>query len=126
MSDHDLTIDLEGHPGHRGNVIAHALVAKLQRFLSVLGQADRCFSGQRQRQTEYEVSGARKTNPTEVTLHPVPRQINYDPIPAFNWAIDQIERIASGRQVDDRIDETFAQTLVEIAEKKRENDYTRL
>jgi hypothetical protein len=126
MSDHDLIIHLEGHPGHRGNVIAHALVAKLQRFLSVLAQAGRCFSGQRQRQTEYEVSNARKTNPTEITLHPVPRQINYDPIPAFEWAFDQIERIASGHQVDDRIDDIFAQTLAEIAEKRKEGDYTKL
>lgn len=126
MSGHDLTIYLEGHPGHRGNVLADALVAKLRRFLSVLGQADRRFSGLQQRQTDYEISGVNKTNPTQITLHPVPRQINYDPIRAFNWAIDQIDRIASGKRVDDRIDAVFAETLAEIAEKKKEEDYMRL
>ncbi|MGH9864823.1 MAG: hypothetical protein ACRD4H_05340 [Candidatus Acidiferrales bacterium] len=126
MSEHDLPIHFEGHPGRRGNVLADALVAKLRHFVSVLGQADRRFSGQPQRQTDYEVSGASKTNPTQITLHPVPRQPNYNPIPAFSWAIDQIDRIASGKDVDDRIDATFAETLAIIAKKKKEDDYTRL
>jgi hypothetical protein len=117
---------MEGHPGHRGNVLAHALVAKLQRLLSALARAERSFIDSGKRQTEYEVSRASKTNPTEMTLRPVPRIKNYDPLPAFNWTIEQIEHIATGRDVDERLDPTFAQALADIAEKKRDDDYTRL
>lgn len=126
MSARDLTVHMEGHPGHRGNVLAHAFVAKLQRLLSAFGQAERSYNQRSQRQTDYEISEASKTNPTRVTLHPVPRQRNYDPLPAFNWTYEQIELIAAGKQADDRIDSTLAETLADIAHKRREDDYARL
>jgi len=116
---------MEGHPGHRGNVLAHAFVTKLQRLLSALGQAERRFTERERRQTDYEISEASKTNPTRVTLHPVPRQKSYDPLPAFGWTYEQLERIAAGKPVDERVDSVLAQTLAEIAEKRREDDYTR-
>lgn len=126
MSARDLTLHMEGHPGHRGNVLAHAFVAKLQRLLSAFGQAERRYNDKGHRQTDYEISEASKTNPTRVTLHPVPRQKNYDPLPAFGWTIEQLERIAAGNPTDERIDATFAETLADIAERRREEDYARL
>lgn len=126
MAHDDLTLHIEGHPGHRGNALAHALSAKLRQLLSALGQAERRFAGRPYRMTDYEISGAGKTNPTHLTLHPVPRIAQYDPLPAFEWTMDQFERVASGRPVDDRVDAALARTLAEIAEKKREGDYKRL
>ncbi len=126
MADHDITLHIEGHPGHRGNALAHALVTKLRRLLSALGQAERSYTDRAARQTDYEVIGLGKTNPTHVTLHPVPRVPSYDPIPAFNWTFEQFQRIGSGLPVDDRVDATLAKTLAEIAEKQREDDYSKL
>jgi hypothetical protein len=126
MAASDLTLHMEGHPGHRGNVLAHALVAKLQRILSALGQAERKFIDHAQRHTDYEISEASKTNPTRMTLHPVGRRASYDPLPALNWTLEQISRIAEGRPTDERVDATLAGTLAEIAEKRREDDYARL
>jgi hypothetical protein len=126
MPKRDLTFNIEGHPGHRGNALAHALVEKLRRLLSALGQAERKYDGKPARQTEYEVVAATKVNPTKLTLHPVSKQANYDPIPAFEWTFEQIERVALGKEVDDRVDSILARTLAEIAEKKREDDYSRL
>jgi hypothetical protein len=126
MPKRDLTIHMEGHPGHRGNALAHALVEKLRKFLSALGQAERDYIGKPARQTDYEVVGAGKVNPTFFTLHPVPKQINYDPIPAFEWTFEQIERVALGEEVDERVDAALVSTLAEIAKKQREDDYSRL
>jgi hypothetical protein len=126
MPKRDLTIHIEGHPGHRGNALAHALVEKMRRLLSALGQAERKYIGKPARQTDYEVTSAGKVNPTHLTFHPVPRQMSYDPIPAFEWTFEQIERIATGEDVDERVDAVLARTLAEIAEKKREDDYSRL
>jgi hypothetical protein len=126
VAKRDLTFHIEGHPGHRGNVLAHALVEKLRRLLSALGQAERKHDGKPARQTDYEITAANKVNPTYVTLHPVSRQASYDPIPAFDWTFEQIERVALGQEVDDRVDSVLAKTLSEIAEKGREDEYTRL
>ena len=105
MGARDLTVNMEGHPGHRGNVLAHAFIAKMQRLLSALGQAERKYNERSQRQTDYEISDASKTNPTRVTLHPVARQKNYDPLPAFSWTYEQLERIAALHPTDERINQ---------------------
>lgn len=126
MPKRDITLHMEGHPGHRGNVLAHALVDKLRKLLSALAQAERKYLNAAQRQTEYEIVNAEKVNPTNLTFHPVPKRATYDPIPAFDWTIEQLERIEGGQDIDDRLDAYFAWTLAELAERKREDDYTRL
>jgi hypothetical protein len=126
MPKRDLTLHIEGHPGHRGNVLAHALVDKLRRLLSALAQAERKYLDVSQRQTEYELVNAEKVNPTNFTFHPVSKRATYDPIPAFEWTLEQLERVEAGQDIDDRLDASFAQTLAELAEKKRDDDYSRL
>jgi hypothetical protein len=126
MPRKDLTLHIEGHPGHRGNVLAHALVDKLRKLLSALAQAERKFLDVPQRQTEYEIVNAEKVNPTNLTFHPVSKRATYDPIPAFDWTLEQFERIEAGQGIDERLDASFANTLADLAERKREDDYTRL
>src|SRR6202034_1740632 len=79
-----------------------------------------------QRQTEYEIVNAEKVNPTNFTFHPVPKRATYDPIPAFNWTMEQLEKIEAGEDIDERLDAAFMQTVAELAERKREDDYSRL
>lgn len=126
MASKDLTLHIEGHPGHRGNPLAHALVEKLQKLLSALGQAERAFIDKRARQTDYEIVSAGKVNPTHLTLHPIPRRGHYDPLPAFDWTFEQIELVARGEKVDERVDAALARTLSEIAKKSHEEDYCNL
>ncbi|HXI08388.1 MAG: hypothetical protein ACRC1G_21760 [Bradyrhizobium sp.] len=126
MPKRDITLHIEGHPGHRGNVLAHALVDKLRKLLSALAQAERTYLDAAQRQTEYEIVNAEKVNPTNLTFHPVPKRATYDPLPAFEWTLEQLERVETGGEIDERLDSSFAQTLAELAEKKREDDYSRL
>lgn len=122
----DITIYIEGHAGHRGNALAHALVAKLELVLKALTKAERNFLDKDKRQTDYEVVGAGKVNPTHFTLRPVPRFANYDPTPAFLWTVEQFERVAEGKPVDQRVDSALALTLANLAEKSREDDYSKL
>lgn len=126
MSTRDFTIHLDGHPGHRGNVLAHALSAKLQRLLIAFAQLERTFSGAGQRQTDYEVVAASKASPTRLMLKPVAKAANYDPLPAFNWTFEQLEKVALGIELDDRIDAAVAENLAILAEKRKEEDYLRL
>lgn len=127
MADQDdITVYIEGHAGHRGNALAHALVKKLELVLSALAKAERRYLDKQNRQTDYEVVGAGKKNPTHFTLRPVPRYANYDPIPAFNWTVEQLERVAIGKPVDERVDSALALTLASLAEKNREDDYSKL
>jgi hypothetical protein len=126
MPRRDLTLHMEGHPGHRGNVLAHALVDKLRKLLSALAQAERKYLDVAQRQTEYEVVNAEKVNPTNLTFHPVSKRATYDPVPAFDWTLEQLEKIEAGDDIDDRLDASFARTLAELAERKRDDDYSRL
>lgn len=122
MGDNDLTLHVDGHPGHRGNVLAHALLDKLDRLLSALSQAERQFHDIPRRKTDYEIVAAAKVNPTQMTFRPVPKVAHYDPIPAYDWSLDQFDRIATDRAVDARVDASLAETLVELAHKKREDE----
>ena len=122
----DITIYIEGHAGHRGNALAHALVAKLELVLKALAKAERNFLDKDKRQTDYEVIGTGKVNPTHFTLRPVQRYANYDPIPAFNWTVDQLDRVKEGKQVDDRVDSGLALILADLAKKSRPDDYSKL
>jgi len=126
MGARDFTIHVDGHPGHRGNVLAHALSSKLQRLLIALAQLERTFSGAGQRQTDYEIVAASKASPTRLMLKPVAKAVNYDPIPAFNWTFEQLERVALGGELDERIDAAVAENLAVLAEKRKEEDYSRL
>lgn len=126
MEKRDFTIHIDGHPGHRGNVLAHAFVKKVGKILTALAQAERRYSGRTHRQTDYEIVDASKVNPTNMTLRPVSKAMNYDPLPAFEWTFEQIERIALGGDVDKRIDEELASTLADVAKKDREDEYGRL
>jgi len=125
MVNRELKIFLEGHDGHRGNALAHALTKKLSYLLSALGQFERRFSGNSKRRTEYEIVDTKKWNPTELVLHPVPKVRRYDPVPAFDWTIEQLERVARGETTDDRVDAALADTLASLAEKHHEFDYSR-
>lgn len=126
MSARNFAIHVDGHPGHRGNVLAHALSAKLQRLLITLAQLERTFSGAGQRQTDYEIVAASKASPTRLELKPVAKAANYDPLPAFEWTFEQLERVAFGRDLDERIDATVAENLAILAEKRKDEDYSRL
>ncbi|MCJ2053923.1 hypothetical protein [Methylobacterium sp. J-070] len=125
MSTRAFTIHVDGHPGHRGNVLAHALSAKLQRLLIALAQLERTFSGAGQRQTDYEIVAASKASPTRLVLKPVPKAANYDPLPAFNWTFEQLEKVATGGALDERVDATTAENLATLAEHRKEEDYSR-
>jgi hypothetical protein len=52
------TVYLEGHEGHRGNVLAHAFIAKVQRLILVLNKMERAFIDSAFRQTDFEIVGA--------------------------------------------------------------------
>ena len=83
--------------------------------MDALGQAERNYLSLPKRQTDYEIAEVAKRNPTEMTLAPVPTTLGYDPIPAFNWSFDQLENIARGEPVDEKVDENllnrFAKTV---------------
>lgn len=122
----DITIHIEGHAGHRGNPLAHALVAKLRLLLTALARAERCYGERGKRSTDYEVIDVGKRNPAHFTLHPIPRVANYDPIPAFDWTIEQFERVASDREIDGRVDALLAKAFEEISNRVNDDDYSRL
>lgn len=126
MEDVDLKFFIEGHPGHRGNVLAHILHEKLGKLISALSQFDRKYADAKQRRTDYEIVDARKYNPTTLTLHPVAKVARYDVLPALNWAFTELEAVALGSDVDTRLDATLAQTLADLSEKGNELDYNRM
>lgn len=125
MVRRELKVFIEGHEGHRGNALAHALVAKLGQLLGALAQFERKYLQNTKRRTDYEIVDTKKWNPTELVLRPVPKVMRYDPIPAFDWTIEQFESLAKGKVLDDRIDAMLADSLVSLAEKNNQNDYSK-
>ena len=117
------TIYLEGHEGHQGNVLAHSFVSKLNRLIVVLGKLERAYLDTAKRQTDFEITDTDKTNPTTISLKPVPRIYAYDPTPAFQWGIRQIDTVGKGGDPDDRVRSDIANDLVKLATKESEDGY---
>jgi len=117
------TIYLDGHEGHQGNVLANAFLAKASKLILVLNRLERAFIGAPRRQTDFEIIGADKRNPTTLTLKPVPRVLAYNPTPAMAWGIHQIDLVARGEEPDERVDSEVAFDLHDLATKRHEEDY---
>ena len=127
MSDTRKTIKLlfEGHPGHNGNVLGHAFIIKVNKLLNVLSKMERTFGSLQSRQTEYEIIGTSKYNPTTMEFRPVPKVRNYDPLLAFNWSINQIDAVQRGAKTDSRIDFQIADDLLDLANTHKDDAYKR-
>lgn len=120
----DFTVYLEGHEGHQGNVLAHAFVSKVQELILVLNKLERAFIATGTRQTDFEIIGADKRNPTTLTLKPVAKAKNYNPLPALEWSIEQIEAVSRGDMPDRRVRSDIANGLVKLATRQSEEAYT--
>lgn len=125
MSEREFRVCIEGDEAHRGNALGHAFARQLTKLMAALSQMERAYGDLTRRQTDYEIVGARKYNPTEISFRPVPSARNYDPIPAFQWTIEQLERLATGDEVDERIDDALAETLAGLATRQRDDEYRR-
>lgn len=119
----DFTVYLEGHDGHRGNVLVHAFLAKVHRLTLVLNKLERAYIDTDTRQTDFEITAADKRNPTTLTLKPVPRIRSYNPEPAFHWAMAQISAVARGEEPDTRVRGEIARDLVKLATKESDDGY---
>jgi hypothetical protein len=117
------TVYLEGHEGHQGNVLLHSFLLKVQRLAIVLNKLERAYIDKDNRQTDFEIVDADKVNPTFLTLKPVPKVKSYDPTPAFQWSIKQIDLVSKGQEPDQRLDRDIADELVKLATKDNEYGY---
>lgn len=119
----DFTVYLEGHDGHRGNVLLHAFVSKVHRIAMVLNKLERAYIDAGTRRTDFEIVDADKSNPTTLTLKPVPRVKAYNPTPAFRWGIAQIATVARGEMPDARVNAEIANDLVKLATPEGDDGY---
>lgn len=118
----DFTVYIEGHEGHRGNVLGHAYISKLSKLLIVLAKLERLYLDGAKK-TDFEIVGAEKYNPTTITLKPVPRVQLYDPHPAFDWSIEQIELVGKGNTPDRRLRSPIVRDLVDLSQESTDNSY---
>lgn len=119
----DFTVYLEGHEGHQGNVLGHAYLAKLSKLLTIFAKMERAYLEAGNKKTEFEVVATEKYNPTTITFKPVPKAKNYNPVPAFNWTLEQIEIVGSGRKPDSKIKSQLAKDLADISQESSDKSY---
>jgi hypothetical protein len=117
------TIYLDGHEGHRGNVLVNSYLTKVHRLVLVLNKLERAYIDAGTRQTDFEIVGADKRNPTTLSLKPVAKAKAYDPAPALKWSIQQINAVSHGIDPDPRVDAEIAFDLVKLSSKENEYGY---
>lgn len=117
------TVYLDGHEGHQGNVLVHAFLGKVHRLILVLNKLERAYVQSSVRQTDFEIVDADKRNPTTLSLKPVPRAPAYNPAPALQWSLDQIETVGRGEEPDERVGAEIAADLVKLATRESEYGY---
>ena len=120
-----ISIYMDGHEGHRGHVLAHAWIAKLEALIMAYSSMERDFVGAPRRQTEYEVVEARKVNPTIIEIRPTAKRVGYDPMPAFLWANEQLERISQSGEADSTLSASSAKLIAEMAKPPTADSYRR-
>ncbi len=101
----------------------NAFLGKVHRLVLVLNRLERAYVDSGTRQTDFEIVDADKRNPTTLTLKPVPRVPSYNPAPALDWGIKQIEAVSRGEQPDERVRGEIASDLVKLATKESEYGY---
>lgn len=104
-------------------MLVHAYLTKIHRLILVLNKLERAYIDAGQRQTDFEIVGADKRNPTTLSLKPVPKAKAYDPAPALRWGIQQLDAVARGREPDERVRSEIANDLVKLAAKDSEYGY---
>lgn len=104
-------------------MLAHAFISKVHRLILVLNKLERAYEGVGTRQTDFEIVGADKRNPTTLSLKPVPRKVAYDPAPAMRWGIEQLDAVSRGEAPDERVGSDIAFDLVKLAHKENEHGY---
>jgi hypothetical protein len=117
------TIYLDGHEGHQGNVLVHSYLSKVHRLVLVLNKLERAYVQAGTRQTDFEIIGADKRNPTTLSLKPVAKVKAYDPVPALRWSIQQMDAVGQGADPDPRVDSEIALDLVKLSSKEGEYGY---
>ncbi len=114
------TVYLSGTDGHQGNVLAHTYVRKIGKLIQVMNRLERLHEGSSVKKTDFEIVDAYKKNPTTLTLKPVPRVRDYNPAPAVDWSIAQLETIDRGEEPDQRIPSTTVAYLCGFFDVQRQ------
>lgn len=86
---------------------------------------ERLRTGSRTRGTDFEIVRADKYNPTLLALKAVPKVEDYNPAPAFDWAIRQLNAVANNLPVDDALDSSILKEMADLAAKPRADGYAR-
>ena len=88
-----------------------------------MNKLERAYIDAGVRQTDFEIVGADKRNPTTLSLKAVPRVRAYDPVPALRWSIQQMDIVGKGETPDARVNSEIAYDLVKLATKDSEHGY---
>jgi hypothetical protein len=123
MAKNEVRLRLDGAPEHRGHVLAHALVQKIDRFLKTFGRFERAYLGQRVRQTDFEVTLLSHHSPAEVGLNPIPRVPSYIPEPVVEWTLSQWEKISRGEKPDSLVDDDLVDDVVQLGSRPDDAEF---
>lgn len=104
-------------------MLVHSYLSKIQRLVFVLNKLERAYIDAPSRQTDFEIVGADKRNPTTLSLKPVPKVKAYDPAPALRWSIAQIDAVGHGISPDPRVGSEIAFELVKLSARDSSDGY---
>ena len=88
-----------------------------------MNKLERAYASAATRQTDFEIVGADKKNPTTLSLKPVPRTKAYNPEPALRWGIQQLDAVGKGQTPDQLVRSEIAFDLANLAERKDDYGY---
>ena len=117
------TLYFEGLDAHHGNVILNSFLNKIKDMQVLFSKMERAYNNSRERETVFEIVNVEKKNPTTISLNPVAEIEGYDPKPAFEWGMEQINAVSKNKPTDPKIDIEIVKTLIKIATKDNNAGY---
>lgn len=110
-----VAVVMQGHRLRGGNPDGWIWSQKISKLLGVLARMEREKIESKVRHTDYDLIDLAKSKEYIVRLRPVPKHHGYDPLPAFKWSINQLENIATGNPVDEKVDARTANLIADLA-----------
>ncbi len=115
IKDQAFTVCFEGLDARNGNVGLDSFLVKIHQIKVLLSKMERAYNNSRDVRTSFEIVDVEKKNPTKIFLSPSPKVKNYNPHRAFEWGMQQIQTVANGKIVDDRITEDIKISFIRVA-----------
>lgn len=118
MSEEIITFVIDGPSARHHAIPAATFLAKLTAFVNVIYAFERSFSHRDKRQIELEIVDLTRNSPAQIKMRVKSRVNGYSAVEALSWTVNQIDRLASGQNIDPAVSSSAIDNVIDLAKER--------